>query len=115
MSTKKVKRFIRDKNRYKLTEQELDRMTYRGIITPSQRDILINVSKEREPGYYSNSRYQLGLTPNGSVMLNSVIYNGGESFGEPYHFVAEITHDLTPIRFKNFMKVTRIPVHPFKV
>ena len=109
----KKKKFKRDKFQYKLTESELDRMAFRGVITPDQRDLLIKASKMREPNYYNHSRFQIGMNKRGTIMLNSIIKNGGEIFGEPYHFLAEIKHTTTPSVFHRFMRANRIPSHPF--
>jgi len=107
------KKLIPDNCRYKLTESELDRMTFRGIITAEQHDMLIIASKMREPNRYATSQFRVGLNQRGTIMLNSINFYGGENFNEPYHFLAEITHKTTQSVFKRFMKGNCIPAHPF--
>jgi hypothetical protein len=102
-----------DTKKYKLTEAELDRMTLRGLLSFKQRDLLVETSKLRLPNTPAQQRFQMALHWRGTVMLNSINTNGGDKFNEPYHFVAEITHTLTPRFFKKFMEFNGIPVHPF--
>lgn len=111
---KKNKKISACSFRYKLTELELDRMAFRGVISFEDRDLLIKTSRLREPGYYASRRYQMAMNGRGTIMLNSVNFNGGETFGEPHHFLAELTHTTTPGVFNRFIHANNIPVHPFK-
>ncbi len=100
--------------RYKLTEIDLDRMAFRGIISEDQRDLLILTSKLRVPNTPAQQRFQMGLNGRGSIMLNSIVQNGGEDAGTPYHFVAEITHKLKWTTFKRFMRYNKIPINSYE-
>lgn len=102
----------KDKFRYKLTETELDRMAYRGVISFKERDLLVNASKIRKPFYYANNCFQISMNGRGTIALNSIDFYGGEDFGEPFHFLAEITHDTTQSVFTRFMRENQIPRHP---
>ena len=110
----KKKRMIYDRQKYKLTEMELTRMMFRGIISAEQRDLLIKTSKLRPPNTPAQQRFQAGLNGSGTIMLNSINLDGGETLANPYHFLGEITHKVTALAFKRFMRVYKIPAHPFK-
>jgi hypothetical protein len=110
---KKTAPFVPDLRKFKLTGAELDRMVFHGLITSAQRNLLEFTSKLREPNKPAAQRFQVSLGYRGDVILNSINRDGGEKFNEPYHFLAEITHELTPRRFKNFMVNNLIPEHPF--
>lgn len=107
-------RFKKDNLRYKLTEKELDRMMFRGVISPQHHAILILTSRLRAAGTPAQQRFQMGMNGCGTILLNSINENGGETFGKPYHFLAEITHTTTPSVFKRFLRRYRIHSHPFK-
>lgn len=109
----KKKQFVPDNCLYKLTESELDRITFRGIISQEQHDLLIKTSKMRPPNCYATSQFRVGLNRRGTIMINSINFYGGENFNEPYHFLAEITNKTTRSVFTRFMKDNGIPVHPF--
>lgn len=102
----------KDKYRYKLTEMELDRMAYRGVISFEQRDLLIKTSKLRKPFFHAGSCFQIDMNGAKSIKLNSINSYGGEDFREPFHFLAEITHVTTPSAFTRFMRRNQIPSHP---
>ena len=105
---RKIKKF-----RYKLIESELDRMVYRGVISMEQRDLLIRTSKLRKPNCYAKNQFQIVMNQCGTIKINSINRYGGEDFGRPFHFLAEIVHNTTPSVFTRFMHERNIPKHPF--
>jgi len=110
---KKKRQVIPDDRKYKLTESELDRMMFRGVISTQQRDLLVQTSKMRMPNYYATNQFRAGLNQRGTIMINSINFYGGENFNEPYHFLAEITHQASKSVFNKFMQENNIPMHPF--
>jgi len=80
------------RNRYKLTGRELDRLVENGIISHSEVIDLKTASLMREPGEFANRQDEVSFlfNPSGGSVIRSIHFYGGEHFGEPYCFLAEV-------------------------
>ena len=52
-------------------------------------------SKERKPGQFAYKIVKVYLNKARTIWVQSIHCYGGEHFGRPYHFVAEVAHATT--------------------
>jgi hypothetical protein len=88
---------------WKLTEERL-----RALVPAADANRIIAASKARKPNEWAECIERFPLNKRGTVWVQSVQFYGGEHFGEPYHFVAEIRHTTTDSAFSAC--VNRFPV-----
>jgi hypothetical protein len=91
---------------YKLTEAEL-----RHIFPAADVSRIVVASKERKPGKWAKRIVKVALNKAKSVWVQNVQFYGGEHFGEPYHFPAEIRYATTESAFRrcvNRLNVRRL-------
>jgi hypothetical protein len=79
---------------YKLTEKEL-----RALIPAADAERIVTAAKARKPGKWARRIVSIALNRVKSVWVQNVQYYGGENFGEPYHFPAEIRYATTESAF----------------
>jgi hypothetical protein len=88
---------------YKVTYNELDSLVKNGIITRENKDEILTASLSRTPGLFANKGIvTVSLNKAKTIFLSSIRFYGGENFGEPYFFVAEIYHKTTQSAFSRF-------------
>ncbi len=78
---------------YKLNREELK------LAVPEKATTLEEASKKRKPCKFAKQVVKFYLNKAKTVWIQSIHYYGGEHFGKPYHFVAEITHTTTNSAF----------------
>jgi hypothetical protein len=88
---------------YKLTEQELFRLVMKDMITVEQFNSIVERSKQREPGTFDEACVSVWLNKAKTIRLSSIWYYGGENFGDPYHFIAEISPLTTMSAWHRFV------------
>lgn len=76
---------------YKLDKEELEKMVSKKAVSQKAVEEIIEISKLRKVSEFANQKVSFALVKSGKVRLNSINFYGGEHFGEPYHFLAEIT------------------------
>lgn len=70
---------------WKLTEAELR------ALVPADAERIMAAARKRKPGRFARKIESAPLNGPGTVRVQNVHYYGGEHFGEPFHFPAEIT------------------------
>lgn len=88
---------------YKLNEQEINRLAETGLISHSDKETLITQSLKREAGKFAKNEFKIYLNEAKSIYIQSIHFYGGEHFGKPYHFLAEISYLTTRSAFSGFM------------
>ena len=88
---------------YKLSEAELDLLATKGLLTPEQVAQVKAQSLAREPGTFDRQPLRFWLNKAQSIYVQSIHYYGGEHFGKPHHFLAEIGHCTTHSHLSGFM------------
>jgi len=83
---------------WKLTEPEL-----RALVSPDDAERILAAAKRRRPGRFARTVVDVPLNGPGTIRVQNVHYYGGENFGQPYHFPAEITCKTTPAAFSRFV------------
>jgi len=93
---------------YKLTATELE------ALVPADAACILRVAAERKPGKFAREVVRVPLNKAGTIWVQNTHYYGGENFGEPYHFPAEICHVTTNSAFIRFVNKRnlhlRIPI-----
>ena len=79
---------------YKLTEAKLK------ALVPAADAERIVAATTRKPGKWARRIVSVPLNRVKTVWVQNVQYYGGEHFGEPYHFPAEIRHATTESAFR---------------
>ena len=80
---------------YKLTEARL-----RGLLPAADAERIVAAATKRKPGKWARRIVSVPLNHAKTVWVQNVQYYGGEHFGEPYHFPAEIRHATTESAFR---------------
>jgi len=80
---------------YKLTEARL-----RGLLPAADAERIVAAAGKRKPGKWARRIVSVPLNRVKTVWVQNVQYYGGEHFGEPYHFPAEIRHATTESAFR---------------
>ena len=89
--------------RYKLTEGELRSLVGDGLVTPAQVQDITAASLARTPGKHAEYVVKVALNGPGTIVLQSIAFYGGENFGQPHHFVAEVVPLTTHSAFSRFL------------
>lgn len=87
---------------WKLVEAEL-----RQIVPNDVADAIVAMSKKRKPGKRAISPLRHYLNKPKTIWVQSIRFYGGENFGEPYYFLAEIKAITTRSAFSRF--ANRLP------
>ena len=97
-------RIFRPANGYfwKLKESELAH-----FVSRNDAKRIVERSLLRKPLTRDNTPVQIFLNPAKTIWVQSIQFYGGEHFGEPYCFVAEISHRTTRSAFSRW--VNRCP------
>jgi hypothetical protein len=82
---------------WKLTETELR------ALVPADAERILAAAAKRKPGKFARKVVSVPLNGPGTIHVQNVHYYGGENFGKPYHFPAEITHNTTRSAFSRFV------------
>ena len=82
---------------YKLTETELRKLL------PTAADYILTAAAKRKPGKFARKVVRVPLNGPGTIWVQNTHFYGGENFGEPYAFPAEITHNTTNSAFSRFI------------
>ena len=80
---------------YKLTEARL-----RGVLPAADAERIVAAAAKRKPSKWARRIVSVPLNHAKTVWVQNVRYYGGEHFGEPYHFPAEIRHATTESAFR---------------
>lgn len=88
---------------WKLTLEEINLLVESGCISIADASYVIAISRSRQPGKFNGLTVRVPLNKSGTIWLQPIHYYGGEHFGEPYHFLAEITHDTRASAFSRFV------------
>ena len=100
---------------YKLKLEDIQDLQEKGIICVQHVDAVIAASQLRKAGKFAEPkhRFKLAINQAKTIFLNSINFYGGENFGDPYCFLAEITHNTSPSAFTKFMRQNSIPRRTF--
>jgi hypothetical protein len=79
---------------YKLTEMDL-----RNLLPAADAKRIITAAAKRKPGKRARRIVRVFLNKARTVWVQNVQYYGGENFGEPYRFPAEIRYATTESAF----------------
>ena len=80
---------------YKLTDARL-----RGLLPAADAERIVAAATKRKPGKWARRIVSVPLNRVKTVWVQNVQYYGGEHFGEPYRFPAEIRHATTESAFR---------------
>jgi len=94
---------MRAEGYWKLTEEDLDRLVELKLISSAKRNDIINASKARHPGRFANEIEMEWLNNAKTIRLQSIHFYGGENFGNPHHWVAEIVAFTTCSALRSFL------------
>jgi len=75
---------------YKVTADELSCLVADGIITKQQEELILSAAYKRLQNQHAQYMEKFDLNPAGTARIQNVAFYGGEHFGKPYCFVAEI-------------------------
>ena len=89
---------------YKLTETEL-----LAIVPAEEFQRIMFAANQRAPGQYAKHMVFVYLNKAETVWVQNVNFYGGEHFGKPYHFPAEIRHNTTESAFRRC--TNRLGIH----
>jgi len=94
--------------RYKLTEAELRCLVGHRLVTPAQVQEIVAASLARTPGQHADHVVRVPLNGPGTIVLQSIRFYGGENFGQPYRFLAEVVPLTMHSAFSRFLNVHRL-------
>ena len=97
----------------KLHDSEVAAFIAGKLITFEQADQIFVRSLQREPGERDSSPVKFWLNKPETIWVQSIEFYGGENFGEPYCFLAEICHCTTESAFSRFLHKHNIPQRIF--
>lgn len=83
---------------WKLTEAEL-----RALIPAADAERILAAARKRKPGRFARKVVAVPLNKPATIRVQNVHYYGGENFGKPYYFPAEITCATTGSAFSRFV------------
>ena len=81
---------------YKMTAAQL-----RALVTPTDFVRIVAAAKIRKPGKWAKHIVRVALNKVGTVWVQNVQFYGGENFGQPHHFLAEIRYATTESAFRH--------------
>ena len=79
---------------YKLTRGELA-----ALVPAAEAKRIVEAAKARKPGKWARRIVTVALNRAKTVWVQNVRFYGGEHFGKPYHFPAEIRYATTESAF----------------
>lgn len=79
---------------YKLTEAALT------ALVPTDSTCIVAAAAKRKTSKWARHIVRVFLNQAKTVWVQNVRYYGGENFGKPYHFPAEIRHATTESAFR---------------
>jgi hypothetical protein len=79
---------------YKLTEAKL-----KALVPAADAERIVAAAAKRKPGKWARRIVSVALNKAKTVWVQNVQFYGGEHFGEPYHFPAEIRYATTGSAF----------------
>ena len=88
---------------WKLTEAEL-----RALLPAADAERILAAARKRPPGTFADKPVRVNLNRPGTIWVQNVHYYGGEHFGKPYHFPAEITCATTGSAFSRCVNWLRL-------
>jgi hypothetical protein len=89
---------------HKLKPDELAR-----FLSADTVKMIVDRSMKRKPGKFDHNPVKVYLNKPKTIWVQSIHYYGGENFGEPYCFVAEITHRTTQSAFRRWINRCPLP------
>lgn len=92
---------------HKLTEGELRALATDCGIEAADVDRILAASRARTPGQFADEVVKVPLNRAGTVQVRSIHFYGGEHFGKPHHFLAEVVSLTTNSCFSRFLNATR--------
>jgi len=75
---------------WKLTEADLKSLVVKGLIDQSTLEEIIRTSQARHPDRHADQMKSVWLNKSETIRLQSIHFYGGENFGQPFHWQAEI-------------------------
>jgi hypothetical protein len=80
---------------YKLTADELA-----ALVPAADAERIVAAAAKRKPGKWARRIVSVALNKAKTVWVQNVQFYGGEHFGEPHHFPAEIRYATTESAFR---------------
>ena len=93
---------------YKLTEGELRSLVGDGLVTCEQVQDIVAASLARTPDRHADRVVSVPLNRAGTIEVRSIHFYGGENFGQPYRFLAEVVPVTTRSAFSRFLNARRL-------
>ena len=90
------------KHYYKLTREKIIALVLSDMLDDKVADQLITSSQNRTPGTFNENMMREYLNKSKTIWIQPIHYYGGEHFGEPYYYLAEICHTTTNSAFSRF-------------
>lgn len=84
---------------WKLTEADL-----RALVPEADAARIRAAAAKRKPNKFARKVVSVPLNRPGTIRVQNVHFYGGENFGQPYHFPAEITCATTASAFSRFVR-----------
>lgn len=84
---------------YKISGAEL-----RALVGDAQAEQIEVFAKRRKAGKRAKATMFVLLNKAGTIAVQNVNFYGGENFGEPYHWLAEVTYTTTYSAFRRWAK-----------
>lgn len=91
---------------YKLTTAELK------ALLPVDAERILAAAAKRKPGKHARKVVSVPLNGPATIWVQNVHFYGGENFGEPDAFPAEITHNTTAAAFSRFVNRHNFRLRP---
>jgi hypothetical protein len=88
---------------FKLTGAELYMLYQKRLITLTNFEEIMYSSQNREPKTFNKNMVCAYLNKPQTIWVQSIHFYGGEHFGEPYYYKAEIRHTTTGSAFSRFL------------
>ena len=82
---------------------KLTTATLKTLVSPADAERILAAAAKRKPGKFADEFVQVPLNKAKTIWVQNVHYYGGENFGKPYEFPAEITHNTTRSAFSRFV------------
>lgn len=102
---------------FKLDEIEIKKLFDKQILSYDQCAALMQRSKDRPVtnnpiGEFDENVLRYWLNPSKTIEITSIHFYGGEHFGEPYHWLAEIVSHTDRSHTTRFFNQKRIGPYP---
>jgi hypothetical protein len=91
---------------YKLTEGDLHALAADCGVSAADVDRIIEASRARQPHQSTTDVVRVPLDRAGNITVRSIQLYGGERFGQPYHYLAEVVSLTTHSAFSRFLNRT---------